>query len=130
MKKITIAFLASLFLSKVAYAELFKVYFTAPSNSPGKMWSYGFVVDLNFAENGQIAGEVKEFIGATACRWPGIKIEGGNLPDGSFRWMTEENSLKGCGKLVFVGKKEGEKLVGFLPRFQGVRVDLTLEPTK
>jgi hypothetical protein len=130
MRKILAAALVAVAFSGSAMADLYKVNFMAPSNSPGKMWNYGFTVDLQFAEGGAITGEVKDFFGANACRWPGIKITGGNLPDGTFRWLTDENPVKGCGKLVFVGKKEGDKLVGFLPRFQGVKVDLTLEPTK
>lgn len=130
MKKSIVIFISAIVLSGSAFADLYKVYFEGPSNSVGKVWRYGFVVDLHFAESGVITGEVKEFLGATGCRWPGIKIEGGNLPNGTFRWMTEENPLKGCGKLVFIGKKEGEKLVGYLPRFQGVKIDLELEPTK
>lgn len=128
LKKSLLATFAFFTFASSAYAELYKVDFTAPSNTPGKMWNYGFVVDLQFSDGGAISGEVKDFYGTKACFWPGVKINGGNLPDGTFRWMTDENSVKGCGKLVFVGKKEDGKLVGYLPRFQGVRVDLTLDP--
>ncbi len=120
-------FLAST-LCGFSHAETYKVNFTAPSNVPGKMWNYGFVVDLQFADNGAITGEMKEFFGTKACSWPGMKITGGNLSDGTFRWMTDEHPVKSCGKIVFVGKKEDNKLVGYLPKFQGVKLDLTLEP--
>lgn len=121
--------LAGVLFGQAVRADLYKVNFVAPSNT-GKPWNYGFVVDLQFADSGAISGEMKEFYGASACRWPGVKLAGGNLQDGNFRWTTEENPLKGCGKLIFVGKKDGEKIVGYLPRFQGVRVDLELEPAK
>jgi hypothetical protein len=129
MKKTYAALLVMLLLGQSAVADTYKVNFVAPSNT-GKPWNYGFVVDLQFGDAGVITGEIKEFYGASACRWPGVKISGGNLQDGNFRWITEENIVKGCGKLVFVGRKDGEKLVGYLPRFQGVKVDLELEPTK
>lgn len=129
IKKTYAALLVMLLLGQSAVADTYKVNFVAPSNT-GKPWNYGFVVDLQFGDAGVITGEIKEFYGASACRWPGVKISGGNLQDGNFRWITEENIVKGCGKLVFVGRKDGEKLVGYLPRFQGVKVDLELEPTK
>jgi hypothetical protein len=128
MKRVGV-FVIGCLISGMGFADLYKANFTAPSNVPNKMWSYGFVVDLQFAEGGTISGEVKDFYGASACRWPGVKLSGGNIADGNFRWISDENPIKGCGKLVFVGKREGDKLVGFLPRFQGVRVDLEMSPT-
>jgi hypothetical protein len=128
MKKFGV-FLMGCLLSGAAFADLYKANFSAPGNLPGKTLSFGFVVDLQFGEGGAISGEVKDFYGASACRWPGVKLSGGNLADGNFRWISDENPIKGCGKLVFVGKRDGDKLVGFLPRFQGVRVDLELSPT-
>ena len=128
MKKLG-AFVIGLAISGVAFADLYKANFSAPGNQPGRMLNYGFVVDLQFAENGAISGDVKEFYGASACRWPGVKLTGGNLADGNFRWISDENPIKGCGKLVFVGKKETDKLVGYLPRFQGVKIELELSPT-
>ena len=129
MVKTFFSFLLASTLCGLSHAEMYKVNFTAPSNVASKMWNYGFVVDLQFTDNGSITGEVKEFFGTKACSWPGIKISGGNLPDGNFRWMTDENPVKSCGRIVFVGKKEDNKLIGYLPKFQGVKVDLTLEPT-
>lgn len=128
MKK-TSFFLIGMAISGMAFADLYKANFSAPSNAPGRMWNYGFVIDLQFAEGGAITGEVKEFYGANACRWPGVKLSGGNIADGNFRWISDDNPVKGCGKLVFIGKKEGDKLVGYLPRFQGVKIDLELSPT-
>lgn len=129
MKKLIGAFLSSLLVANPALADLYKASFTAPNNK-GAASTYGFVVDLQFNDSGSITGEIKEFYGANACRWPGLKIAGNNLQDGNFRWASEENIIKGCGRLVFIGKKDGDKLTGHLPRFQGGRVDLELESTK
>jgi hypothetical protein len=129
MKKVFIALVFNFSICCVAFADLYKVNFSAPANN-GSPRPYGFVVNLQFSEGGAISGDVKEFYGASACQWPGIKITGGNLPDGNLRWITEENPVKGCGKLVFVGKQDGDKLVGYLPSFQRVRVDLSLDLVK
>lgn len=121
-------FIFSFLLSVVGHsqAEVYATNFSAPSNTPGRMWNYGFEVDLSHAENGEVVGEVKRFFGADRCRWPGTKIKGTLKPTREIQWQTEQNPLQGCGTIRFVGVKEEGKLVGYLPRFQGVRVDLEL----
>ena len=127
--KSAVLILAAMLTSTMACADLYKSNFTAPDNR-GAPRAYGFVVDLQFSENGQIAGEFKEFYGTSACRWNGVKLSGGNLPDGNFRWLSEENTMRNCGRIVFIGRKEGDKIVGHLPKFQGAKVDLELSPTQ
>jgi hypothetical protein len=131
MKKLIGAYFvtALIFVSTPAFAEIYKVDFVAPSNT-GSPWNYGFVVDLQFSEDGAISGEIKDFFGVRACRWAGFKVSGKKSPDGQIRWVSERHFLKGCGALTFVGKMEGENLVGYMPSFQGVKVDLVLEPKK
>ena len=129
MKKSISLFLLSLFSCTVALADLYKTSFQAPNNRGGLI-PYGFVVDLQVTPEGSVTGEVKDFFGASSCRWPGTKLTGRSLADSSIHWVSEENVIRGCGKLVFVGKKEDDKFVGHLPRFQGVKVNLELEPVK
>ncbi len=129
MKKLAYLAIASIFASTAALAETYKVDFIAPSNT-GAPWNYGFVVDLQFAEDGAISGEIKDFYGVKSCRWVDFKVSGKKSPDGKIRWVSERHPLKGCGSIAFVGKVDGENLVGYLPLFQGVKVDLTLEPKK
>ncbi len=129
MKKLAYLVIASFFASTAAVAETYKVDFVAPSNS-GSPWNYGFVIDLQFAEDGAISGEFKNFYGVRACQWAGLKVSGKKSPEGNIRWVSERHSVKGCGALTFIGKIDGENLVGYMPSFQGVKVDLTLEPKK
>ncbi|PUE28689.1 hypothetical protein B9Z35_11830 [Limnohabitans sp. Jir61] len=128
VKKITTFIFAVVTCSGV-FADLYKAEFVAPGSFGGPNTNFSFVVDLNFTDSGSISGEIKNFYGAKHCPWNGVQLSGSNLANGNFRWSSDENINKGCGKLVFVGKKEGAKLVGYLPRFQGIKVDLELEPT-
>lgn len=129
MKKLAYLAIISMLTSTAAVAETYKVDFVAPSNT-GSPWNYGFVVDLQFSDDGTISGEIKDFFGVRACRWADFKVSGKKSPNGQIRWVSERHSVKGCGALTFVGKMEGENLVGYMPSFQGVKVDLTLEPKK
>ena len=125
LKKICLLF--SLFLWSVfSWAETYTTNFSAPSNTPGRAWSYGFVIDFIQNEGGVVSGEITRFYGADRCRWPGTKLNGHVKGNGDVQWQTEQNPLQGCGTIRFVGKKEDGKLVGYLPRFQGVKVDLEL----
>jgi hypothetical protein len=112
-----------------AQAELFKANFQAPDNK-GRPRSYAIEVDLVQDASNAISGEIKTIHGTSACMWAGIKVAGGPTADGGVRWASEENPLKGCGRVVFVGKKEGNHWVGQLPRFQGAKIDLVLEPAQ
>lgn len=129
MKKSISLFLLSLLTCTIALADLYKTSFQAPNNR-GALVTYGFEADLAFNPDGSVTGEMKQFYGASTCRWPGTKLTGRMLADSTLHWVSEENTIRSCGKLTFVGKKEGEKLVGHLPRFQGIKVDLELEPVK
>ena len=124
MKKPLIFFASILLMASHANAEVYKTNFIAPDNR-GLPYNASFNVDLIFAENGAISGEIK-FFNSTICRWAGQKVTGGNFKDDNFRWETELHPIKGCGKIIFVGKKEGQKIVGYLPSFQGVRIDIEL----
>ena len=115
-------FASILLIASHANAEVYKTNFIAPDNK-GLPYNASFAVDLIFAENGAISGEIK-FSNSVICRWAGQKVTGGNFKDGDFRWTTELNPIKGCGKIIFIGKKEGEKIVGYLPSFQGVKIDI------
>ena len=120
-------FIASIvFMAAQANAETYKTSFVAPNNS-GQPYNTGMVVDLNFADDGAISGEMKILYNAPNCKWRGEKITGGNFKDGMFRWATDLNPTKGCGRIVFIGKKEGDKLVGYLPSFQGVKIDIEFQ---
>lgn len=112
-----------------AHAELFKANFQAPDNK-GRPRQYAIEVDLTQGANDTISGEIKTIHGTTACMWGGVKVAGGPTTDGNLRWASEENALKGCGRVIFVGKKEGGNWVGSFPRFQGAKIDLVLEPAK
>lgn len=112
-----------------AQAELFKASFQAPDNK-GRPRTYGIEIELTQSGSDAVGGVIKNIYGTSACRWDGITVSGAATADGGIRWSSEENPMKGCGRLVFVGKKEGANLTGHFLRFQGNKTDLVLEPAK
>ncbi len=111
------------------HAELFKASFQAPDNK-GRPRTYGIEVELTKSDSDSISGVIKNIYGTNACRWDGITLSGGTTSAGGVRWSSEENPMKGCGRLVFVGHQEGSNWVGHFLRFQGSKIDLVLEPAK
>ena len=126
MKKIVFLLGAAL-LTNFAIADTYKTTFSAPSNNGAMPWNTGMIVDLKFAEDGAITGEMKNMFNVANCRWQGIPITGGNFKDGNFRWASDLHPTKGCGRIVFIGKRVGDKMVGFLPSFQGAKIDIEWE---
>ncbi len=111
--------------------------FRAPCNIGGKDCDFSFDVEMEFKETPvgdkkitEINGKVLTMFGVKACRWEDTPIKGTMAANGTVRWRTEKNAVAGCGSLVFEGTKDGDSFVGAFPKFQGVRVDLSLKPKK
>ncbi len=111
--------------------------FRAPCTVGGKECEFSFDVEMNFVETPvgdkkitEINGKVLTMYGVRACRWEDAPIKGTIAANGTMRWRTDKNAVADCGSLVFEGKKEGDIFVGAFPKFQGVRVDLSLKPKK
>ena len=101
--------------------------FYAPCNRGGVDCRFEFDVELDF-EGGQINGKMITMYGVAACRWENVPVKGTINATNDVIWRSEINPVQGCGRLVFEGKKDGDKVSGVFPRFQGRQVDITLKP--
>lgn len=121
MKKVVTLFLTAFIL--LANAEEWKASFNAPNNT-GRSIYYQIVLDLPALEEGEFQGQVSKVYGATACRYP-VPLKG-TVKGDEVRFRSELNEIKGCGYIIFNGKKVGETLEGVVP-FQGIQAQLVFK---
>jgi len=122
-----IALLSLVLLAPLSFAEVYEAHWSAPSKY-GAPRNYGYVIEVNISDIGTISGEIKTFYGSSDCQWAGVPIKGKATNDGFVQFVTEDHAQKFCGRIAFSGKKEGDKLVGFIPNFGGQKVDVELKP--
>ena len=120
-------FVSMFSFTSLVNAELYKTTFVSQASGSGNSYNTGVLVDLNFTENGEISGEIKNIYNTSSCKWQGEKVTGGKFKDGYFRWETGVHPTQGCGRIVYVGKKEGDKIIGYFPKFNGVRVETSFK---
>lgn len=97
-------------------AEKFESEVIALNNS-GRYATYRFTLEIGKLTTGQFDGEIKSW-NSKICG-SARAIKGELKPGGEVNFETEESPIRGCGKLAFVGKKEGDtSLVGKM-KFQG-----------
>lgn len=126
MKKITLALFLMTLIRAAHAADLYTSGdFWAPCNSSGKDCRFNLQLNLDITDD-RISGKVITMYGVAACRWEDVPINGSVTTQGEVRWRSDKNPVPGCGSLVFQGRKEGEALIGYFPKFQGKQVDLTL----
>jgi hypothetical protein len=101
--------------------------FYAPCNGGGRDCRFGFEIEMEF-EGGVISGKLITMRGVNACRWEDVPVKGTINPDNEVIWRSEVNPVKGCGRLTFNGKKDGDKVVGNFPSFQGKQIEINLKP--
>ena len=101
--------------------------FYAPCNTGGRDCRFGFEIEMDF-DGGVISGKLITMRGVNACRWEDVPVKGTINATNDVIWRSEVNPVKGCGSLVFEGKRDGDKVSGVFPRFQGKQVEITLKP--
>jgi hypothetical protein len=100
--------------------------FYAPCNIGGRDCRYGIEIEMDF-DGGVINGKLITMLGVKACRWEDVPVKGTINPDNEVIWRSEVNPVKGCGRLTFNGKKDGDKISGTFPSFQGKQVEINLK---
>ena len=103
-------------------AEQYAANFSAPSNG-GRSMNFKIELELDLKGDGAFEGKVLKVWGASTCRYP-VGLTGSLVGD-DISFKSELNEVKGCGRIVFNGKKVGDTLVGVLPMFQGRAIELT-----
>lgn len=109
-------------LTAVSAADKYSAGFNAPSNG-GKTMYFKIEIDIDLKGDGAFEGQVLKVYGASTCRYP-VPLTGSLVGD-DISFKSELNDIKGCGRIVFNGKKVGDTLVGVLPMFQGRAIELT-----
>lgn len=103
--------------------------FYAPCNTGSKDCRFNLSLELDF-DGDTVSGKIINMIGIKTCQWADVPLKGSINPANEVFWKSEINPVKGCGRLIFNGKKDGEKIYGNFPSFQGKQVDINLIPKK
>jgi hypothetical protein len=111
-------------LALTAGAEEWSAGFNAPANTGGRTLYFKIVLDLPTLQDGPFTGQVLKVYGATTCRYP-VPLKGTVAGD-EVRFTSELNEIKGCGRIVFNGKKIGDALEGVVP-FQGIQAQVAFK---
>lgn len=95
----------------------------APDNrNTDRGWE--IVIKITSAENGKLAGTILSNPSSTYCL--GSRSAGGTYDGNRVKLaVLEEGAIQGCGKLIFEGVAEGNKLIGKIP-FNGAPREITL----
>ena len=123
MRKKIMFFGLMLVVLSVSAGEKYSANFSAPSNTGASSINFKIELDLDIKGDGVFDGQVLKVWGATTCRYP-VPLTG-KLVGEDISFKSEINEVKGCGRIVFNGKRVGEKLVGVLPSFQGRAIEVT-----
>ncbi|OYT90207.1 MAG: hypothetical protein CFE43_19535 [Burkholderiales bacterium PBB3] len=95
--------------------EKFEATINGRTNKGGET-PYRFTLELEQSLPGSIKGKLWSWDSKTC---PGERPVTGQISgDGAVKFATEQAEVKGCGKLVFAGKKEGDSTLIGKMKFQ------------
>jgi hypothetical protein len=126
MSKTTLVLaILTVFINGVALAaEKFDSTIEARNNT-GSQSTYRFTLEVEQLQPGSLTGEIKSW-DSKACG-SARKITGELKANGELRFATEESPVRGCGALIFSGKKESDSVIVGKMRFQGEQHEFTFK---
>lgn len=119
--------LLGLTISALAYGtESYSGSLTAPNNMQKDLY-YTFQIKYDLAPDNTLKGTFQSYQ-SMHCNTTtgGLRTIEGKIEGGNMTFTTDTHELKGCGKHVFRGVKEGDSWVGTM-NFQGARRDITFK---
>lgn len=94
-------------------------------NNLGSQATYRFTLEIDQFQPGNLTGEIKSW-NSKPCG-SARKITGELKANGDLLFATEESAVKGCGALIFSGKKESDSVIVGKMRFQGEQHEFTFK---
>ena len=94
-------------------------------NNLGSRMTYQFTLEIDQLQPGNLTGGIKSW-NSKSCD-SARKITGELKANGDLRFATEESAVKGCGALIFSGKKESDSVIVGEMRFQGEQHEFTFK---